>query len=230
MASHQDKVVIDIYGEGKTDVGTEQTQLLPGVPDQGVIPILVHRLCGEPAAMRVRRFGRPFQMKKGGLQEKSRLARMQSRDRKADGLVLVVDADGGDVERAAKRDKLAAGGDQVPDGPPMAVGVAQPCIEAWLLAAVWSRSSDSCRVVPESSLTAALRQFPSPEDLPTDSQSDYHPKRCLAVSQKQAVQDLGVEKKWQIAREVNLEIIKRICPKSFGPFAAEVGEKIEPLF
>lgn len=156
MASHQDKVVIDIYGEGKTDVGTEQTQLLPGVPDQGVIPILVHRLCGEPAAMRVRRFGRPFQMKKGGLQEKSRLARMQSRDRKADGLVFVVDADGGDAERAAKRGKLAAGGDQVPDGPPMAVGVAQPCIEAWLLAAVWSRSSDSCRVVPESSLAAAV--------------------------------------------------------------------------
>ena len=45
-----DSVVIDIYSEGKTDLGdNRQTRR----PNKGVVPILVHKLCDKPDRMKV---------------------------------------------------------------------------------------------------------------------------------------------------------------------------------
>ena len=48
----ENSVVLEVFGEGKTDIGKESA--LPRLPDQGVVPILVHRLCDKPAVMRVK--------------------------------------------------------------------------------------------------------------------------------------------------------------------------------
>ncbi len=232
MASHLAKEVrIDIYGEGKTDVGDRQNADGLSLPNQGVIPILVYRLCGEPPRMRVRRYGMPFQMKaKGGLQEKSRLAKMQSRDQKADALVFVVDADGDDAFRKAKWDQLDTGRNRVPNGPPMAVGVAQPCIEAWLIVHFWPKSAPTTGGASLSGPSNVLASYSSPEDLPGDSADSAHPKRVLAALRNQQTQDLDAKEKWEIARQVDLQEIEQKCPKSFLPFAQEVHGNIAPLF
>lgn len=54
---HDDKVVVEVFGEGKTDVrsGPELQR-----PQQGVVPILLHRLCGRPKAMRVKCYTRIY--------------------------------------------------------------------------------------------------------------------------------------------------------------------------
>ena len=44
--------IIEIVGEGKTDLGKGRDQ--PEAPTAGVVPILVHRLCDRPESMRVR--------------------------------------------------------------------------------------------------------------------------------------------------------------------------------
>jgi hypothetical protein len=45
-------VVVEVFGEGKTDVGkaTDAEE-----PRRGVVAILVHTLCGKPAGMKVKR-------------------------------------------------------------------------------------------------------------------------------------------------------------------------------
>ena len=45
-------IVIEVFGEGKTDLGSD---LGPQPPDKGVLPILVHRLCGRPEQMLAKR-------------------------------------------------------------------------------------------------------------------------------------------------------------------------------
>lgn len=45
-------IVLEVFGEGKTDFGKDSA--MPRLPDRGVVPILVHRLCDKPAAMRVK--------------------------------------------------------------------------------------------------------------------------------------------------------------------------------
>lgn len=55
--SPDDEVVIDVFGEGKTDVGRDpQLQR----PEQGVVSILLHTLCGKPEGMRVKCYTRLY--------------------------------------------------------------------------------------------------------------------------------------------------------------------------
>src|SRR5947199_5822804 len=50
-------LVLEICGEGKTDVGQTappgKTPPVQEPPTQGVLPVLVHTLCGKPASMTV---------------------------------------------------------------------------------------------------------------------------------------------------------------------------------
>ena len=52
-----DKVVIEVFGEGKTDVGHDP-QLRR--PQKGVVPTLLHKLCGKPQRMRVKCYTRMY--------------------------------------------------------------------------------------------------------------------------------------------------------------------------
>ena len=53
MSKPEAASVIEIVGEGKTDLGEGGDR--PEAPSTGVVPILVHRLCHHPESMRVRR-------------------------------------------------------------------------------------------------------------------------------------------------------------------------------
>src|SRR5271166_165569 len=48
--------VLEICGEGRTDIGNvvspPESRTEPQPPTQGVVPVLLHKLCGEPATMR----------------------------------------------------------------------------------------------------------------------------------------------------------------------------------
>src|ERR1022692_3220739 len=58
--------VIEIFGEGKTDIGKVTD---PEVPKTGVVAVLLHTLCGRPANMRVKRKAGSFLIGKGWTQK-----------------------------------------------------------------------------------------------------------------------------------------------------------------
>ncbi|MGB4728191.1 MAG: hypothetical protein WBH86_12380, partial [Thermogutta sp.] len=127
--SSRPKIVIDIVGEGKTEVPSSET---PSPPENGVVPVLVNKLCGCPNNILVRCRPLAFLIKKGGsLAKKVKFARQQARISESAGIVVVVDSDG---HWKKKHDELIKGRnmDQMPSFP-TALGVAHPCIEAWLL-------------------------------------------------------------------------------------------------
>lgn len=70
----RDDIVIEIVGEGETDVPQEAT---PQPPERGVVPILVHKLCDRPKEMRVRCRRWAF-LTKGPLARKVQFARRQA--------------------------------------------------------------------------------------------------------------------------------------------------------
>ena len=151
----RDHVIIEVIGEGIADIGSGEKSDLP---DSGVVPILVHKLCGKPARMRVKR--RPFAFLVGKkLPQKVQFAKRQASLNKSQGAVFVVDSEGAPKELKAKRGDLEEGrGRELPDFP-MAIGVAHPCIESWLLAA-----PDAIRRGLE--LAATPRVPEEPEKLP----------------------------------------------------------------
>ena len=124
-------VVVEVMGEGVADIGSEQKSDLP---DSGIVPILLHKLCGKPSRMRIKH--KPVAFLSGkGLAKKVQFAKRQAFYNRSHAAVFVVDSEGGHKELQAKLADLENGRDrELPDFR-MAVGVAQPCIESWLLAA-----------------------------------------------------------------------------------------------
>src|SRR5271157_1922879 len=61
--------VLEICGEGRTDIGNvvspTESRTEPQPPAEGVVPVLLHKLCGEPATMRVVRRAVPHLQGKG---------------------------------------------------------------------------------------------------------------------------------------------------------------------
>ena len=129
-------LVLEICGEGKTDVGTipspGKSPTMLEMPTEGVVPILVHQLCGRPTTMRVIRRAFSHLIGKGkGLWQKVKFAKQTAYYNKSAGAVFVMDSEGKHAERIKE---LIKGRDDGYAEFPMAVGVAHPCIEAWLLA------------------------------------------------------------------------------------------------
>jgi hypothetical protein len=213
-------VVIEVFGEGKTDVGQSEGA---EPPIRGVVPILVHTLCGRPNAMLVKRYGMPFlQARKGTLPQKVRFAKRQARLNRSAGAVFVVDTEG---ERKARVRDLEKGRQMEGDGFPFAVGVAHPCIESWLLA-------DAAAIRKGVGL-AADPQVPSePETLPAPRDDrQNNPKTVLARVAGSSKGDLTAEEKWKIAAAMDdMGLVRRRCPLGFAPFADEVEGRILPLF
>jgi len=210
--------VIDIVGEGKVDRGRGDDQ--PEPPTTGVVPILVHRLCDQPATMRVRRRP-PLFLQGKGLWQKVRFAKRQASYSGSAGLVYVLDTEG---NHPGQLDQLRRGRDFELREYPAAVGVAHPCIEAWLLA-------------DASAISRAMRldrhpQTPAqPELLPAPCKNrDQNPKtmlgRCAGL-----YRHLSAPETTQTVQEIrDLDAIRTRCPASFAPFADEVLAIIKPIF
>ena len=212
-------VVIEIYGEGKTDVGNDPT---PRRATEGVVPILVRTLCGKPDQMLVKRYGKLFMMQKGTLPQKVRFAKRQARLNRSDGAVFVADSEG--VLKQGIAD-LTKGRNMEQAEFPMAIGVAHPCIEAWLLA-------DAAAIRRGLDLAGNPQVPDRPEQLPAPRlDKQRNPKTELARAAGSAKKELAVKQKDRIAAKMNdMELVRRRCPQGFAPFADEVREHILPLF
>jgi hypothetical protein len=217
-----DGVVIEVFGEGKTDVEDEPTDPTPEQPGRGVLSILVHTLCGRPAKMQVKRYGRRFMMRPGSLKQKARFAKRQARYNRSAAAVFVVDSDG---DLKGRTRDLVDGRRMETGDFPMAVGVAHPCVEAWLLA-------DAAAIRRGVNLSADPACPERPEALlATSRDAQRNPKAELARVAGGKRGDLSAREKQRIAAAMNdVPLVRRRGPQSFAPFADEVECHIRPLF
>jgi hypothetical protein len=210
--------VIEIVGEGKVDRGRGDDQ--PEPPTTGVLPILVHRLCDRPEAMRVRRRPQIFLQGKG-LWQKVRFAKRQAFNNGSAGLVYVLDTEG---NHPGQLEQLRRGRDAELLEYPAAIGVAHPCLEAWLLA-------DASAIMRAMELAQEPKIPAQPELLPAPCKDRaQNPKsilgRCAGMSRP-----LSSDETTRIVREIrDLDAIRIRCPLSFVPFASEVIGLIRPIF
>jgi hypothetical protein len=108
---------------------------------------------------------------------------------------------------------------------PMAIGAPHPCIEVWLLA-------DPAAIKKGMKLNFPPQVPDQLESLPAPCQDCKHnPKTVLAQCCKVQTSDLTAAEKDLIAAEIRvLDRLRTRCPTSFAPFAAEVEQRILPLF
>jgi hypothetical protein len=216
MPAHEP--VIEIIGEGKTDRGRGADR--PEPPTTGVLPILVHGLCDRPQAMRVRHRPLPFLQGKG-LWQKVRFAQRQASSSGSAGLVFVLDTEG---NHPGQLEQLQRGRDSELPEYPTAVGVAHPCIEAWLLV-------DAAAISRAMGLAQRANVPAEPESLPAPCQDrSQNPKACLARCAG-LNRHLSSAETTRIVQEIrDLNVIRTHCPMSFAPFADEVIGIIRPIF
>lgn len=221
--SPDDTVVIEVFGEGKADVGNK-----PDVqpPTTGIIPILTHKLCGKPDRMRVKK--KVFASLEGkGLAKKVEFAKRQAfytKDTQA--VIFVLDSEGGEKKLSKTKAAMEEGRDKQDLSIPMAIGVAHPCIESWLLA-------DAAAIRRGLELDSGNPAVPDkPESLPAPciSRTD-NPKKILVRAAGSQKKELSAKEKDKIARAMNdLGLLGRRCPLGFAPFADEVRNRVGPLF
>jgi len=206
-------VVIEVFGEGKTDIG--EPSEVPHSANRGVIPIVVRRLCGEPTSLRVKTKRYDFLQGKG-LWQKVRFAKRQAAyNQGTQGAVFVLDTEG-DLNVIKE---LTKGRDFGDHGFPMAVGVAHTCTETWLLA-------------DPAALQAALG-LPQAPDLLDDPESLPAPRKDPSNNPKTELARHGADsqkEKDRIAERTDLTIVRSKCAIGFDPFANEVESRIRPLF
>jgi hypothetical protein len=212
-------VTLELFGEGKTDIG--KAEGVPIRPASGVLPRLVHALCGKPENMLVKRRPVSFLQGKGWVQ-KVKFAKRQAYYNKSAGVVFVMDTEG---EQAKRMEELATGRNAEFLDFPMAIGAPHPCIEAWLLA-------DPAAVKKGMELGQSPQVPEDLESLPAPCQDHKHnPKTVLAAWCGVDRPDLSSTEKDRIAAEIRvLQRLRDRCPSSFPPFADEVEQRIRPLF
>ncbi len=205
-------VTISLYGEGKTDIGKAGALAAP--PTKGVLPVLVHTLCGNPPNMLVRRHPIPLLQGKG-LRDKIRFAKLESAKTSA-GIVFVMDTEG---DREKRIRELVEGRDSALPAFPMAIGAPHPCIEVWLLAAPGA-------IMKGMGLGQPPAIPPNLETLPASMA-----KTALAQCGGKTRGELSTAEKDRIALQiVDLGQLRTRCPTSFAPFADEIEQRIRPLF
>jgi hypothetical protein len=216
----EEHVVIEVIGEGVADVGSEKKSDLPTA---GIVPILLHKLCGKPNRMRIKRRRFAFLIQKG-LAKKVQFAKRQAFYSGSHAAVFVIDSEGGVKELNAKQSDLETGRGRELLSFPMAIGVAHPCIESWLLA-----SPEAIRRGLGLKSTPQVPTEPETLAAPCQNRRD-NPKTALSAA---AIIDreLSAEEKDRIAVAINdLEHLRTLCPLGFAPFADEVEDRIRPLF
>jgi len=222
--THRAKVVIEVIGEGRTDVGlverpSEPSE--PATPDRGVLPILVHTLCGKPAAMLVKR--RTYSLLQGKTRaQKVHFAKRQALYNNSAGVVFVLDSEG---DLKGRKKELLEGCSREYLDYPAAVGVAHPCIETWLLA-----DAPAIRRALELPKTPVVPD--RPEELPAPlKDAKRNPKTILRDIAGCQHNEIATAEKEKIARAMNdMDLVRHHCPLGFAPFADEVEKHIRPLF
>lgn len=136
--------------------------------------------------------------------------------------MFVVDSEG-DLQK--RKNDLAAGRDDARVPIPMALGVAQPCIESWLL-------TDPTAIRRGLDLPATPQVPSEPEKLPAPRRNRKHnPKTVLVNAARANRDDLSAKEKGRIAKAMNdMDLVQTRCPLGFAPFADEVHQRIRPLF
>ena len=218
--------VLEICGEGRTDIGNvispTKSRTEPQPPTEGVVPVLLHKLCGEPATMRVVRRAVPHLQGKG-LWQKVKFAKQTALYNRSAGAVFVMDSEGNHRRRLAE---LSRGCDAAYGEFPMAVGVAHPCVEAWLLA-------DPLAIARALGLSNAVAVPSNPENLPAPQANRAHnPKTVLAMCAERSERSaISSREATLIALAItDLAALRNRCPVGFEPFAQEIEERIAPLF
>ena len=211
-------IVIEIIGEGVTDLGEGDDR--PSRPDTGVLPIFIHMLCERSDSLRVRRKRFAFLQGKG-LEGKLKFNIRQAPYNGSAGIVFVLDTEG-DHPRTLER--LQRGRTSASTEYPVAVGVAHPCIEAWLLAdpAAIRRALELPRppVLPEPS-----------ESLPAPCQKSGRDPKSILGRLAERQQPLSAADTTKIALAIrDLGVVRDRCQLSFAPFADEILRYIKPLF
>lgn len=135
-----------------------------------------------------------------------------------DGVAILLDRDR--KKEAETLTPLREGRDSGRDagGPPCAVGVAVETFDAWMIAdagAIESAGGDKSKA------------HPSPEHLDGKEGTGRHPKeRAREVFTDE--EHLGPCYR-RVARSLDLDLLRKHCPKGFAPFAEDVEEQIGPL-
>jgi hypothetical protein len=216
------KVVIEVIGEGRTDVGAagaSSEPSAPSPPNRGVVSIVLHTLCGKPDEILVTR--RHY----ASLQGKSRAQKVHFAKRqavyspcKSAGIVFVLDSEG---DLKGRKKELTEGRDRAYPEFPMAVGVAHPCIEAWLLA-------DAAAIGKGLNLAKTPAIPEKPEELPAPCHDGKHNPK--AILKEIAKREISADDKDCIAAVLDISLLRQRCPLGFAPFAEEVENHIRPLF
>jgi hypothetical protein len=209
--------MVYVFGEGKTDIGGSDA---PELPTKGVVPILVHALCDKPRQMRVKRESVAF-LEGKGLWQKVRCAKRRAFYGKARAAVFVVDSEGNAALCKRKCDQVRKGRDAALPDFAMAVGIAHPCIEAWLLTDV--AAITGCL---NPAKTPAIPEKPEELPAPCDDRKN-NPKAMLRQIAGRAI---STNDKDRIATAMDLSSLRQRCPLGFAPFADEVEKRIRPLF
>jgi hypothetical protein len=212
-------VLLELYGEGKSDIGGEHGVV--GRPVFGVLPRLLHSLCDRPSNMLVKIYRTPFLHGKGWAQ-KVQFAKRQAYYNKSAGVVFVMDTEG---EQKKRMEELTKGRDKAFPTFPMAVGAPHPCIEVWLLADA-AAIKKGMELVQSPQIPDELESLPAPRQ-----DRKRNPKTILSQCCGKGASELTANEKDRIAAEIrDLQRLKNRCPTSFGPFADEVEQRIRPLF
>ena len=192
-------LLLEVFGEGPTDLGMQYNRAKP--PNEGVVPIFVSTLCGRPPHLQVK--CKPLQFLQGkGTHQKVKFAKRQAKINGSAGIVFVLDTEGKTKSVLAD---LKRGRDSVSPDFPAAVGVAHPCVEAWLLV-------DAVAI-------ALVLGLPAPPALPADPESlpapcnnrTNNPKTVLGACANSPQTDLAASEKWDIARKIaDLVPVRRI--------------------
>lgn len=212
MTPNSPTVVIEICGEGKTDVAKKDATSV--LADAGVVTVLTRRLCNDPPTLRVKRCPLMFLQGKG-MWQKVLFFKRNAQINGADGCVFVLDTEGNPAAVWADLDRGRRGGSAAY---PMAVGMAHPCIEAWML-------SDASAVRRGLGLNQRPVVPPQPEALPApQANRTNNPKTALFACHPNSRHPNLVEKT-AIAEHLALTTAEQVCP-SFATFAAEVRQHI----
>lgn len=209
--SRSDTLVIDYFSDGKANLA--------------VVPLIVRTICGRSRDIYARENPIRFLQRSvsgSGWSQKATAARKLANDNRASGAVFVIDSEG-DIRRQAQ---LTAGRDRGPTDVPMAVGVAHPCIEAWLLV-------DGTAIRRGLALEKTPETPPLPESLPESGRTKGKEAKRRLQQCAEMPKPLSATQMSAIATAINkhsLPLLRTGCPLGFAPFAEEVEERIRPLF
>lgn len=207
--------VIEIFGEGVTDIGGATAAR----PTHGVVPVLVRRLCDDPSNLLVKR--KAFQHLQGkGIWQKARFAKQQSSYNPGSvGCVFVLDSEG-DPENVSG--DLEKGRASCAPAFPMAIGIAHPCIEAWLL-------TDDSAIRRGLNLQQRPAMPADPESLPAPQNDRTNNPKTALNALASPPREVSATEKTAIAGHLRLEVGELRSP-SLRAFAEDVRRHLRPLF